>query len=82
VNTLGISETFIDILIPGILNTLVWLTTLFVTHNKEEEIHAKQWIQEVGILNEFKSGKNWLLFVGLSIASGLILFGPAFILGK
>jgi Na+/proline symporter len=82
VNTLGISETFIDILIPGILNTLVWLTTLFVTHSKEEEIHAKQWIQEVGILNEFKSRKNWLLFVGLSILSGIILFGPSFILGK
>jgi Na+/proline symporter len=82
VYTLDISETFIDILIPGILNTLVWLTTLFITRNKEEELHAKQWIQEVGILNEFKSGKNWLLFVGLSILSGLILFGPSFVLGK
>jgi len=81
-NTLGLSETFIDILIPGLLNTLVWLTTLFITLNEEEELHAKQWIQEVGILNEFKSGKNWLLFVGLSILSGLILFGPSFVLGK
>jgi hypothetical protein len=81
-NTLGISETFIDILIPGILNTLVWLTTLFITRNKEEELHAKQWIQEVGILNEFKSGKNWLLFVGLALLSGIILFGPSLILGK
>jgi hypothetical protein len=81
-STLGISETFIDTLIPGILNTLVWLTTLFITHNKEEEILAKHWIQEVGVLNEFKSIKNWLLFVGLSIISGLILFGPSFIFGK
>jgi hypothetical protein len=81
-NTLGISETFIDILIPGILNTLIWLSTLFITQNKDEEIYAKQWIQEVGILNEFKSGKNWLLFIGLSLLSGLILFGPSFIWGK
>jgi TRAP-type C4-dicarboxylate transport system permease large subunit len=70
VNALGISETFVDILIPGILNTFVWLTTLVLTQNKEEELHAKQWIQEVGVLSEFKSGKNWLLFIGLS----LILF--------
>jgi Na+/proline symporter len=76
-NALGISETFIDILIPGILNTLVWLTTLVLTQNKEEELHAKQWIKEVGIVTEFKSGKNWLLFIGLSILSGLILFGPS-----
>jgi hypothetical protein len=82
IQQLGITEAFIDILIPGLLNTAVWLITLMVTQNKEEEIHAKQWIQEVGILNEFKSGKNWLLFVGLTIISGLILFGPAFILGK
>lgn len=81
-NTLGISETFIDILIPGILNTLIWLSTLFITQNKDEEIYAKQWIQEVGILNEFKSGKNWLLFVGLALLSGIILFGPSLILGK
>jgi Na+/proline symporter len=81
-NTLGISETFIDILIPGLLNTLVWLTTLVLTKNKEEELHAKQWIQEVGVLREFKSKRNWILFVGLSILSGLILFGPSFILGK
>ena len=81
VQSLGISETFIDILIPGILNTLVWLTTLFLTQNKEEELHAKQWIKEVGILNEFKSGKNWLLFIGLTLLSGLILFGPSLVLG-
>jgi SSS family solute:Na+ symporter len=80
VQNLEISETFIDILIPGILNSIVWLTTLALTQNKEEELHAKQWIQEVGILNEFKSGKNWLLFIGLSLLSGLILFGPSFIL--
>jgi hypothetical protein len=79
---LEISEAFIDILIPGLLNTAVWLITLVLTNNKEEELHAKQWIQEVGILNEFQSRKNWLLFVGLSILSGLILFGPSFILGK
>jgi len=78
---LGISETFIDILIPGILNTVVWLITLVLTQNQEEETYAKQWIQEVGIMNEFKSGKNWLLFVGLSILSGLILFGLSFVLG-
>jgi len=60
----------------------VWLTTLFITRNEEEELHATQWIQEVGILNEFKSGKNWLLFIGLSILSGLILFGPSCVLGK
>ena len=81
-NALGISETFIDILIPGILNTLVWLTTLILTQNKEEELHAKQWIQVVGVFNEFKSGKNWLLFIGLTLLSGLILFGPSFLLGK
>ncbi len=81
VQSLGVSETFIDILIPGILNTLVWLTTLFLTQNKEEELHAKQWIKEVGILNEFKSGKNWLLFIGLTLLSGLILFGPSLVLG-
>ena len=80
-NALGISETFVDILIPGILNTIVWLTTLLLTQNKEEELHAKQWIKEVGILNEFKSGKNWLLFIGLSLLSGLILFGPSLVLG-
>jgi len=79
---LGLSETFIDILIPGILNTLVWLTTLFITQNKEEVLHAKQWIQEVGVLREFKSKRNWILFVGLSILSGLILFGPSIVLGK
>jgi Na+/proline symporter len=81
-NALGISETFIDILIPGILNTLVWLTTLVLTQNKEDELHAKQWIQEVGVLSEFKSGKNWLLFIGLSLLSGLILFGPSLVFGK
>jgi hypothetical protein len=81
-NTLGISETFIDILIPGILNTLVWLTTLLISQNKEEELHAKQWIQEVGVLREFNSKRNWLLFVGLSLLSGLILFGPSIVLGK
>jgi hypothetical protein len=81
-HTLGISETFIDILIPGILNTLVWLTTLIITQNKEEELHAKQWIQEVGVLNEFKSKRNWILFVGLSLLSGLILFGPSLVWGK
>ena len=79
---LGISEAFIDILIPGLLNTMVWLITLVLTNNKEEEVYAKNWIQEVGILNEFKCKKNWLLFVGLSLLSGLILFGPSFILGK
>ena len=82
VQSLGISETFIDILIPGILNTLVWLTTLFLTQNKEEELHAKQWIKEVGILNEFKSGKNWLLFIGLTLLSGLILLVPSLVLGR
>jgi hypothetical protein len=82
VQSLGISETFMDILIPGLLNTIVWLTTLMLTQNKEEELHAKQWIQEVGVLNEFKSGKNWLLFIGLSILSGLILFGPSLVLGR
>jgi SSS family solute:Na+ symporter len=81
VQSLGISETFIDILIPGILNTLVWLTTLVLTQNKEEELHAKQWIHEVGVLNEFKSGKNWLLFIGLTLLSGLILLGPSLVLG-
>ena len=81
-NTLGISETFIDILIPGILNTLVWLTTLLISQNKEEELHAKQWIQEVGVLREFKSKRNWILFVGMSVLSGLILFGPSLVLGK
>ena len=80
VQSLGISETFMDILIPGLLNTIVWLTTLMLTQNKEEELHAKQWIKEVGILNEFKSGKNWLLFVGLTLLSGLILFGPSLVL--
>ena len=74
-------KTFVDILIPGILNTIVWLTTLLLTQNKEEELHAKQWIKEVGILNEFKSGKNWLLFIGLTLLSGLILFGPSLVLG-
>ena len=82
VQSLGISETFIDILIPGILNTLVWLTTLFLTQNKEEELHAKQWIKEVGVLNEFKSGKNWLLFIGLTLLSGLILLVPSLVLGR
>ena len=82
VQSLGISETFVDILIPGILNTIVWLTTLLLTQNKEEELHAKQWIKEVGVLNEFKSGKNWLLFVGLTLLSGLILFGPSLVLGR
>ena len=53
-----------------------------VKQNKEEELHAKQWIQVVGVLNEFKSGKNWLLFIGLTLLSGLILFGPSFLLGK
>ena len=81
-NALGISETFVDILIPGVLNTLVWLTTLILTQSKEEELHAKQWIQEVGVLSEFKSGKNWLLFIGLTLLSGLILFGPSLVLGK
>ncbi len=80
-NALGISETFVDILIPGVLNTLVWLTTLILTQSKEEELHAKQWIQEVGVLSEFKSGKNWLLFIGLTLLSGLILFGPSLVLG-
>jgi len=79
-NTLGISETFIDILIPGLLNTVIWLTTLVLTQNQEEETYAKQWIQEVGIMNEFKSSKNWFLFIGLSILSGLILFGPSYFL--
>ena len=82
VQSLGISETFMDILIPGLLNTIVWLTTLMLTQNKEEELHAKQWIKEVGILNEFKSGKNWLLFIGLTLLSGLILFGPSLVLGR
>lgn len=81
-NTLGISETFIDILIPGLLNTVIWLTTLVLTQNQEEETYAKQWIQEVGIMNEFKSSKNWFLFIGLSLLSSLILFGPSFIWGK
>ena len=81
-NSLGMSETFIDILIPGLLNTVVWLSTLAITQNKEEKLHAKQWIQEVGILNEFKSGKNWLIFIGLTLLSSLILFGPSYILGK
>jgi hypothetical protein len=81
-NVMGISETFIDILIPGILNTFVWLTTLIITQNKEEVLHAKQWIKEVGVLNEFKSKRNWLLFIGLSILTGLMLFGPSFVLGK
>ena len=79
---LGISEAFIDILIPGLLNTMVWLITLVLTNNKEEEVYAKNWIQEVGILNEFKSGKNWLLFIGLSLLSGLILFGPSLVFGQ
>jgi hypothetical protein len=78
---LGISEAFIDILIPGLLNTMVWLITLVLTNKKEEEVYAKNWIQEVGILNEFKSGKNWLLFVGLTLLSGLVLFGPSLVLG-
>ncbi len=78
---LGISEAFIDILIPGLLNTMVWLISLVLTNNKEEEVYAKNWIQEVGILNEFKSRKNWLLFIGLSLLSGLILFGPSLVLG-
>lgn len=81
IQQLGISEAFIDILIPGLLNTMVWLITLVITNNKEEEVYAKNWIQEVGILNEFKSGKNWLLFIGLSLLSGLILFGPSLVLG-
>jgi Na+/proline symporter len=80
--SLGMSETFIDILIPGLLNTVVWLSTLAITQNKEEKLHAKQWIQEVGILNEFKSGRNWLIFIGLTLLSSLILFGPSYILGK
>jgi Na+/proline symporter len=79
---LGISEAFIDILIPGLLNTMVWLITLLLTQNKEEEDYAKNWIQEVGIVNEFKSGKNWLLFIGLSLLSGLILFGPSLFFWK
>lgn len=79
---LGISEAFIDILIPGLLNTMVWLITLVLTNNKEEEVYAKNWIEEVGILNEFKSGKNWLLFIGLSLLSGLILFGPSLVLNQ
>lgn len=78
---LGISEAFVDILIPGLLNTMVWLITLVLTNNKEEEVYAKNWIEEVGILNEFKSVKNWLLFIGLSLLSGLILFGPSLVLG-
>ena len=82
VQSLGISETFVDILIPGILNTFVWLTTLALTQNKEQELHAKQWIKEVGVLNEFKSGKNWLLFIGLTLLSGLILFGPSLVLNQ
>ena len=82
VQSMGISETFMDILIPGLLNTIVWLTTLLLTQNKEEELHAKQWIKEVGILSEFKSGKNWLLFVGLTLLSGLILFGPSLVLSR
>lgn len=81
-NALGISETFVDILIPGILNTLVWLITLVVTYNVEEELHAKQWIAEVGLLNDFKSRKNWTLFVGLSLLAALLLFGPSFVLEK
>jgi len=80
--SLGMSETFIDILIPGLLNTVVWLSTLAITQNKEEKLHARQWIQEVGILNEFKSGRNWLIFIGLTLLSSLILFGPSYILGK
>lgn len=79
---LGISEAFVDILIPGLLNTMVWLITLVLTNNKEEEVYAKNWIQEVGILNDFKSGKNWLLFIGLSLLSGLILFGPSLVLNQ
>ena len=82
VQSLGISETFVDILIPGILNTFVWLTTLALTQNKEQELHAKQWIKEVGVLNEFKSGKNWLLFIGLTLLSGLILLVPSLVLGR
>lgn len=79
---LGIPEAFIDILIPGLLNTMVWLITLVLTNKQEEEVYAKNWIQEVGILNDFKSGKNWLLFIALSLLSGLILFGPSLVLGK
>jgi SSS family solute:Na+ symporter len=82
IDLFGISETFMDILIPGILNMVVWLSTLILTQNKEEQQHAKQWIAEVGILNEFKSVGNWLLFVGLTLLSSIILFGPSFILGK
>jgi hypothetical protein len=58
------------------------LTTLIITQNKEEVLHARQWINEVGVLSEFKSKRNWLLFIGLSILTALMLFGPSFVLGK
>lgn len=77
---LGLSESFVDILIPGIANTLVWLITMLVTRNEEEVLHAKQWINEVGPYREMRDLKNWILFFGLTLLSGLILFGPTLVM--
>lgn len=77
---LGLSESLVDILIPGIANTLVWLITLRVTRNEEEVLHAKQWINEVGPYREMRNLKNWILFFGLTLLSALILFGPTLLM--
>jgi hypothetical protein len=81
ISLLGLSDSFIDILLPGLANTLVWLITMRVTRNEEEVLHAKHWINEVGPYRELCDVKNWLLFLGLTLLSGLLLFGPTWVMG-
>ncbi len=80
ISLLGLSDSFIDILLPGLANTLVWLITLHVTRNEEEVLHAKHWINEVGPYREMRDLKNWILFFGLTLLSGLLLFGPTLVM--
>ena len=75
-----LNEIYVNVIIPGILNTLFWLIVMVITHKKEEHEMAKLWVKEIDIASSFKNWKNWALFIAISILSGLVLFGPSLIL--
>ena len=77
-----LDEISVNVIIPGIINTLLWLIVMVITYKKEEHEMAKIWIKEIDIASAFKNWKNWALFIVVTIFSGLVLFGPSLVLCK
>jgi Na+/proline symporter len=77
-----LDEISVNVILPGILNTLLWLTVMLITYKKEEHEIAKLWVKEIDIASAFKNWKNWALFIAITILSGLILFGPSVIINQ